>query len=95
MAPRVEQLIEEIKALPLEDQQLLRETLADATPPAEAMEAISAEEEFKQRLLEAGIIKEIKRPPRDLQQAHEDFLKYQPIQVRGKPISETIIEERR
>jgi hypothetical protein len=90
MAPRVAQLIEEIKALPLEEQQLLRDSLAEAAPP-EAMEPISAEEEVQRRLLDAGLIKEIKRRTRD----QASFESYTPIVIQGKPLSETIIEERR
>ena len=95
MTTRVEELIERIKTLSPEEQKRLRDSFAATIPPAVATESSSAEDEFKQRLLELGIIKEIKRPPHDLQKAHEEFVKYQPIPIRGKPISETIIEERR
>ncbi len=47
------------------------------------------EEQFKQKLLELGIIKEIKRPRNAPQEART------PIKVKGKPISQIIIEERR
>lgn len=58
MAPRVEQLIEEIKALPQEEQQLLRETLASGTSSQVSPEEVAAEEEVNRRLAEAGIITE-------------------------------------
>jgi hypothetical protein len=50
----------------------------------------SPEELFKKRLVEAGLVVEIKRP--SLPVADQDRA---PIPVRGKPLSEQIIEERR
>ena len=50
----------------------------------------SREEIFKRKLLEAGLLEEAKGPSRPL--AEEDRV---PIQVRGKPLSELIMEERR
>jgi tetratricopeptide (TPR) repeat protein len=55
-----------------------------------ALEAL-VEEQLKQRLLEMGLLKEIKEPI-------TDFTPYQnrtPIMVHGKPVSETILEDRR
>ncbi|MBX3278029.1 MAG: tetratricopeptide repeat protein [Acidobacteria bacterium] len=49
------------------------------------------EEKLKQRLLEAGLLKEIKRPIRDF----APYPKRTPITVRGTPLSETIVEDRR
>lgn len=95
MAMGIAELIEEIKALSPEEQQKLRETLGDASPPRPVRDDATAEEEFKLRLLEAGLIQEIKRPEHHLQELQEAFLNYQPIVVQGKPLSETIIEDRR
>lgn len=95
MAMGIDELIEEIKALPPEQQQRVRDTLGDACPPLPVRDDPSAEEEFKLRLLEAGLIQEIKRPEHHLQELQEAFLNYQPIVVDGKPLSETIIEDRR
>lgn len=50
----------------------------------------SPEELFKQRLVEVGLIERIKRPSWPL--VDQDRT---PIQVKGKPLSEQIIEERR
>ncbi len=50
-----------------------------------------AEQELQRRLLAAGIISEIKLPPR-LLPARERFT---PVPISGEPISETIIRERR
>lgn len=50
----------------------------------------SPEELFKKRLVEVGLLEEIRRPPWPL--ADQDRT---PIQVRGKPLSVQIVEERR
>jgi hypothetical protein len=42
-----------------------------------------------QVLQESGLVKEIKRPPMVARQEHP------PVPIQGKPLSETIIEERR
>ncbi len=84
----LEKVLEEVKALPAEEQRQLREsldTLLDAGPPA------SLEDQLEHRLFEAGLLSEIKAqseapPPRQNRKL---------IEVKGKPVSETIIEERR
>ena len=50
----------------------------------------AAEEQFLQRLLELGLLTEIKRPPRIPPEGDRT-----PIQVEGTPLSEMIIQERR
>lgn len=63
-------------------QQLVQERLAlDCYPPEE--------ERFHQALLAAGLVKEIK-PPRRIPSGQRRL-----IQARGKPVSETLMEERR
>jgi hypothetical protein len=79
---------EDVKALSPDEQRQLREQLDGLleSPPLR-----SAEEELQRRLLAAGLLSEIKPPI-------TDFTPYQnrkPIEVKGKPVSETIIEERR
>ena len=51
---------------------------------------IDPEEEIRRHLFEIGLLSEIKRPSR-----MEPPGDRRPIKVRGKPISEMIIEERR
>ena len=46
---------------------------------------------FKRRLLEKGLISEIRLAPKD----DNLSVKRQPVPVEGKPVSETIIEDRR
>lgn len=52
---------------------------------------VTPEERFKKRLLELGLLTEIK-PPLSAEAIPRDR---QPIPVEGNPISELIIEERR
>ncbi len=53
-------------------------------------EPVDVEEEVRRRLLEAGLLTEIRRP--GWTTADDDW---SPIEVQGKPVSEIIIEERR
>jgi hypothetical protein len=50
-----------------------------------------AEQELQRRLLAAGVISEIKPPPRSLPAR----ARFTPVPITGEPISETIIRERR
>ena len=50
---------------------------------------VDKEEQFLQALLAGGLIAEIKRPDRSSKMDRE------PVPIRGKPLSETIIEDRR
>ncbi len=50
-----------------------------------------AEQELQRRLVAAGVLSEVKPPPRFLP-AREPFT---PITIQGEPLSETIIRERR
>jgi tetratricopeptide (TPR) repeat protein len=62
----------------------------DYKPARTTLEAL-VEEKLKRRLFEMGLLKEIKEPI-------TDFTPYQnrtPIMVHGKPVSETILEDRR
>jgi hypothetical protein len=84
----LDRLIEEVKTLTPEEQKSLRDLvdklLAESAPRI-------TEEEFEQRLLEKGIISRIPSPIIDLTPYQNRKL----IEVKGKPLSETIIEERR
>ena len=65
------------------------------SPPATGQPDLTPEEtadqELQRRLLAAGVISEMKPPPRFLP-ARERFT---PVPITGEPISETIIRERR
>ncbi len=57
--------------------------------PASDEEALAEESRFKQRLVELGLLREI-RAPWGVSESDRT-----PIQVKGKSLSQTIIEERR
>jgi len=84
----LDRVIEEVKALTPDEQKQLREMLdvlmVKSAPPM-------TEDEFERRLLEKGIISRIPPPITDLTPYRDRKL----IEVKGKPLSETIIEERR
>ena len=87
----LEKVIEEVKALTPGEMRLVRELIDSLLTTSEAAPELSPEDRLDQLLLEAGVISEIPKrlpPPEHLR----DF---KPVEVKGKPVSETIIEERR
>jgi hypothetical protein len=58
---------------------------SDLTPEEQA------EQELQRRLVAAGVLSEVKPPPRFMP-ARERF---EPVSIEGEPLSETIIRERR
>jgi hypothetical protein len=87
-SPRLTNILEQIKTLTPEELRQLRENLD--TPPAQPSEEERLDE-LDRRLLEAGLVSRI--PPKIT-----DFTPYQNrklVEAKGKPVSETIIEERR
>lgn len=88
MSTNVERVLDQIRSLTVEEQQQVRAALnsRDTKP-------LMTEDEFEQHLLATGVITEIPPPPTEAD--IEAFRNYKPITVEGKPVSETIIEERR
>jgi hypothetical protein len=84
----LEKVWEEVQVLPLDEQQQLRKRLDEMLVQEEETGKMEA---FHQALLASGLISEIKSPVVDV----EAYRRFKPIEVRGKPVSETIIEERR
>ena len=84
-----QELLTEIQKLPPAEQQRLLEALKRDVKMKSEQRPIT-EDEVEQILLAKGIISEI--PPRVPDDEEETF---EPIEVPGKPLSETIIEERR
>ena len=84
-----QELLTEIQKLPPAEQQRLLEALERDVKMKSEQRPIT-EDEVEQILLAKGIISEI--PPRVPDDEEETF---EPIEVPGKPLSETIIEERR
>lgn len=82
----LEHLLDELKTLEREELYRLRSALEAqlSTPPSE-----DAEGKFLQSLLASGLITEIQRPDR-IPKRERPLVK-----IQGKPLSETIIEERR
>ncbi|HVA48661.1 MAG TPA: hypothetical protein VNH11_20005 [Pirellulales bacterium] len=87
-------MIAEICALPRDDREAVQRavsaSLAQSDRPAITDEEI-ADEAYQRQLLAAGLISKIRLRRRD-QQAFDQFT---PVEIIGKPLSETIIEERR
>ncbi len=81
-------VLEQVKALSTDEQRQMR-TLLDTllAPPG----APATEEEFEQTLAVAGLLSVPK--PQDLDVKR--YWQYKPVAVQGKPVSETLIEERR
>lgn len=81
----VTEILEEVAKLnPQEKEQIIARLLNER----EAIETRERQEQFLQHLLNEGLIRRI--PPR--KNLRRDF---RPVPIKGKPLSETIIEERR
>ena len=87
MSADVERVLNEIKAMTPAEIAQIRERVEELL----AAQSKGAERTLKQSLFEAGLLREIKTPDRDV----ESFSSYQPVVAKGKPVSETIVEERR
>jgi hypothetical protein len=82
------EILTEIRHLPLSEKQTVFKTLAVELKPKEYIsEEERLEREFEQMLLQKGVIKSIPSKWNE----DDDF---EPIEFTGKPISETIIEDR-
>ena len=94
----VEEILDAVKELPLYQQAEIRRRLENLTAePSEYDEAVTEpqqaaidlDQRVQRALYDAGLLIEIKPPvkrPRE---------RTPPIKIRGKPLSETIIEDRR
>ncbi len=78
---RIQEIAEAIETLSPTDRSHLRRLLK-AQDEADKLEI------FHQVLLSKGLVKEVKKPP------VPDTIERQLIEVNGKPVSQTIIEER-
>ena len=88
MSATVERLVELARTLSPDERRELSERLHELAPEAPPP---SPEEQLEQAMLRAGLITSI--PPRDIDPAEYDA--WQPVAIGGKPLSETIVEERR
>jgi hypothetical protein len=85
----VEKVLEEVKTLTPGEQRQVH-TLLNSLLENQARSQ-TTEGEFHQMLLQRGIISNIPNPADD---ADEDD-QFEPVEVQGQPLSETVIEERR
>jgi hypothetical protein len=90
------EVLKEIQKLTLPEVRELAEQLRNYLREQEkteiaAKENEAREDEFERYLLTKGLISQI--PARD--EREEEFDAYEPIEVHGEPLSETIIRERR
>lgn len=95
----VEEIVNAVRGLPPREQAEVRRRL-DALPaqPDEnevlvddtRQAAIDLDQRVQRALYEAGLVSEIKPPITD-----PTLYRREPIKIKGKPLSETVIEERR
>ena len=90
VSPNVNRLLEAAKTLTLDERRQLRSLLDE---PSAEQPALSKEEHLARVLLERGIITRIRPKPTEADIAR--FNAWKPVPINGKPLSETIIEERR
>ncbi len=90
MEVTIEQIEHEVKTLSAEDLRKVRE-LVDSLLEKHEPKPTMTEEEFEKHLAEKGFITEYKPPVTDFSR----YENYKPIEVKGEPVSETIIRERR
>ena len=81
---RLDRVFEEVRSLTPAEQQELGEMLKKLLEESPSLEEVS------RRLAERGLIAE-KRNSLSV----EEFESYTPVSVRGRPVSQTLIEERR
>lgn len=90
MSANLDRVLDEVRSLSPDDLKQLRAKLDEMLAPQTQM----TEAEFAQHLLSKGIISRIPQPPTE-----EEIAAYQERKpatlLGGKPVSETLIEERR
>ncbi len=82
------EILNEIYRLPVNEQQELKEKLLKETESNGQMKPQISEKEFLQQLFDEGFISYI---PEEMTDEDDDF---EPVEIEGEPISETIIRER-
>ncbi|MBD2195475.1 MULTISPECIES: hypothetical protein [Calothrix] len=80
------QILEQLESLEIEELEQLHQTVAKYLANKEENVKQAA---FHKALIDGGLVKQIKHP------IYEPITERRLIQIEGKPISETIIEERR
>ena len=90
VSPNVNRLLEEAKNLTLDERRQLRNLLDE---PTADQAALGKEGQLARVLLQRGIISRIR--PKATEADIARFEAWKPVPIKGKPLSETIIEERR
>ncbi len=90
MQVTIEKIEKEVKQLSTEELRKVRKLVDSLLEKQEAKPKMT-EDEFEQHLYEKGIIGKPPPPITDFSR----YENYKRIEVKGKPVSETIIEERR
>lgn len=90
MSATLDKIIEEVRALPPDEQRQLIEQLNTIIPAT----ADDLEEAFERELAAEGFIGEVE-PLTATDEEIRQYRAYKPITVEGQPLSEMIIEERR
>lgn len=94
----VEEIVNAVKELPPREQAEVRRRL-DTLPAQpdenevlvdDSRQAIDLDQRVQHALFEAGLVNEIKPPITD-----PTPYRREPIKIKGKPLSETVVEERR
>ncbi len=80
------QILDQLKALDADELRQLGQAVQEQLSPPEE---VRKREAFHQALLASGLVKQIKKP------RLTDTVERRLIEVQGKPVSETILEERR
>ncbi len=87
----LEQILEQVRTLTPEEQRQVR-TALDENLASDENDVQARELAWQRRMEENGLL----RPTEPLTEAElEEMRRFQPVVVSGKPVSETIIEERR
>ena len=94
----VEEIVNAIKGLPPSERAEVKRRLEtipvppderDASTDDELQTATDLDQRIQRALYDAGLVTEIKPPVKRPRERHP------PIKIRGKPLSETVIEDRR
>lgn len=91
MQKTIEKIKSEVERLSEDDLQTVHDLVNTLLEKRKEARPKMTEEEFAKHLYEKGIIG--KPPPPITDFSH--YENYEPVEVKGKPVSETIIEERR
>jgi hypothetical protein len=91
MATNVEQLIAEVRALPKSLQLQVQQALNESLAANGATNRGAQDAKYQEGLVQAGLLEEVKTRSSD----QAVFDRFRPVAVVGRPLSETIIQERR